>query len=136
MMKGPTIYLKTETHTLTRTQLRRVAKETINYCVSTMGIKPNLPVPAVSVQNRGGSRRYGQYDVKNNKIEICYNVCGDLKMMIRTIIHEYTHYLQDMDNYWIVYKEVGYNNHPDELEARSNEKLYSPCWKIIKNKVR
>ena len=134
-MKGPTTYLKTETNILTRTQLRRVAKETLNYCISTMGINPKLPVPAVSIQYRGRSRRYGQYDVTNNKIEIFHNTCGDVKMVIRTVIHEYTHYLQDMDKYWKLYKKVGYNNHPDELEARSNEKLYSPCWKVIKNKI-
>lgn len=135
-MKGPTTYLKTPTSTLTRTELRRVAKETINYCISTMGTKPNLPVPAVSIQYRGRSRNYGQYDSNRNKVQVFHNTCGDVKMVIRTIIHEYTHYLQDMEKYWIVYKKVGYDNHPLELEARSNEKLYSPCWREIKNKVR
>lgn len=134
-MKGPTTYLKTETSTLTRAQLRRVAKETINYCIRTMGTNPKLPVPAVSVLNRGRSRNYGQYDTNKNKIEIFHNVCGDVRMLIRTIIHEYTHYLQDMKQYWKLFKKVGYDNHPLELESRSNEKLYSPCWKEIKNLI-
>lgn len=134
-MKGPTTYLKTETNTLTRTALRRVAKETLNYCISTMGTNPSKPVPAVSVVYRGRSRNYGLFDVKKNKIEAHHNICGDVKMIIRTIIHEYTHYLQDMERYWIIYKTTGYDNHPDEKEAQRNEKLYTPCWKEIKKKI-
>jgi hypothetical protein len=30
---------------------------------------------------------------------------------------------------------VGYDKHPQELEARGMEKLYSVCWNEIKNKI-
>lgn len=133
MTKGPTTYLKTDTSTLTRTVINKIAKETIKYCIATMGVKSSLPVPTVSVVKRGRSRRYGQYDIARNKIEIHYNICGDVKMMIRTIIHEYTHYTQNMKKYDILYSLFGYDNHPQEIEARKNEKLYSPCWKQIKS---
>lgn len=136
MIKGPTTYLKTNTSTLTRTALRLIAKETINYCISTLGVKTTLPVPTVSVIKRGRSRRYGQYDVTNNMIQIHYNVCGDVKLLIQTIIHEYTHYLQNLKKYDVLYKQYGYDRHPQEVEARKNEVLYSPCWKQIKNKLK
>lgn len=135
MIKGPTTYLKTDTSTLTRTALRLIAKETINYCIATLGKKRCLPLPTVSIVKRGRSRRYGQYDPRKNKIEIHYNVCGTVQMIIQTIIHEYTHYTQNLTKYDILYSQYGYDNHPQEVEARKNEKLYSPCWKQIKNKI-
>ena len=56
-------------------------------------------------------------------------------MLIQTIIHEYTHYTQNLKNYKVLYSMFGYDNHPQEVEARKNEKLYSPCWKQIKKKI-
>lgn len=136
MIQGPTTYLKTDTSTLTRTALRLIAKETIDYCISTLGVKRSLPIPTVSVVKRGRSRRYGQFDRVNNRIEIFYNTCGNVKILIQTIIHEYTHYLQDLRMYDILCVEYGYDKHPQEIEARKNERLYSPCWKQIKHKLK
>jgi len=135
MIKGPTIYLKTDTSNLTRSALRLIAKETIDYCVATLGVRRSLAIPAVSVIKRGRSLRYGEYNVIGNKIVVHYNICGDVKLMIQTIIHEYTHYLQNMKKYPVLYMKYGYVKHPQEIEARRNEKLYSPCWKQIKNKI-
>ena len=135
MIKGPTTYLKTDTSTLTRTVINKITKETIMYCMQTLGVKSNLPVPTVSVIKRGRSRRYGQYNIVKNKIEIHYNICGTVQMMIQTIIHEYTHYTQNMKKYNVLYSKFGYDKHPQEIEARNNEKLYSPCWKQIKKNI-
>jgi hypothetical protein len=30
---------------------------------------------------------------------------------------------------------VGYRNHPQEIEARGNEKMFSNCWTDIKNNL-
>lgn len=61
----------------------------------------------------------------------CYNV----KKVIQTVIHEYTHFLQDLRSYSRVLNEVGYVEHPQEVEARMMEKLYSNCWKEIKHNL-
>lgn len=135
MIKGPTTYLKTNTTTLTSTALRLIAMETMKYLISEMGINKSKPIPTVSIVNRGRSRRYGQYNHVENKIEIHHNVCGDVKMVIKTIIHEYSHYLQNMKTYYKLYKSVGYDDHPYEIEANKNEILYSPCWKSIKKNL-
>ena len=135
MIKGPTTYLKTDTSTLTRTVINKITKETIMYCMQTLGVKSSLPLPTVSVIKRGRSRRYGQYNIVKNKIEIHYNICGTVQMMIQTIIHEYTHYTQNMKKYNVLYSKFGYDKHPQEIEARNNEKLYSPCWKQIKKNI-
>jgi hypothetical protein len=135
MTKRPTILLKTKTDTLTRAALRLIAKETIHFCIATLGVKRTLPVPTVSVIKRGRSLRYGQYDMVNNHIQIHYNVCGDVKMMIQTLIHEYTHYTQNMNKYHKLIAKYGYDAHPQEVEARNNEKLYTPCFKFIKKSL-
>jgi hypothetical protein len=135
MIKGPTTYLKTETSTLTRAVINKITKETIKYCIATLGVKSSLPVPSVSVVKRVGSRRYGQYSYVDNKIKIHYNICNDVRKMIETIIHEYTHYTQNLNHYRTLYKKYGYDKHPQEVEARKNEKLYSPCWKQIKSTI-
>ena len=135
MIKGPTTFLKTNTSTLTRTALRLIAKETINYCIATLGVNRTLPLPTVSVIKRGRSRRYGQYNVTDNHIQIHHNICGDVKTLLQTLIHEYTHYTQDLKKYEVLYKQFGYDKHPQEVEARKNEKHYSPCWKQIKKKI-
>lgn len=135
MIQGPTTYLKTETSALTRSALRLIAKETIQYCVATLGTKRSMPIPTVSVVKRGRSRKYGQYDYSCNHIEIHYNNCGNVRMMIQTLIHEYTHYLQNLKKYHVLYSQFGYDKHPQEIEARRNEPLYSPCWKQIKHKI-
>jgi hypothetical protein len=135
MIKGPTTYLKTDTSTLSRTVINKITKETIKYCMQTLGVKSSIPVPSVSVVKRVGSCRYGHYNINFNKIEIHYNICGSVQMMIQTIIHEYTHYIQNMKHYHILYKKYGYDKHPQEVEARKNEKLYSPCWKQIKSNI-
>ena len=135
MIKGPTTYLKTNTSTLTRTALHLIAKETINYCIATLGTNSSKSIPTVSIVKRGRSRRYGQYSITNNHIQIHYDICGTVQMMIQTLIHEYTHYTQDLKKYDVLYSQFGYDNHPLEVEARKNEKLYSPCWKQIKKKI-
>lgn len=133
-MKGP-IYLITDTSTLTRKQLRAIANNTLLYCIHTLGLKHNKSIPTISIIKRNGSRRYGQYDIRNNHIQVHYNICGTVKLMVQTIIHEYTHYTQNLKNYKVYYSMYGYNKHPQEIEARKNEKLYSECWKQIKNKI-
>ena len=129
------IFLKTKTVDLTSRQLRNIVGECIRFMEMSVGAKPsrqktlkyrvvNCKVPA-----------YGNYDYKNNTITIHRNHTTDVKMVIRTVLHEYTHFLQNLRNYHVVLKKVGYDKHPQEIEACKNEKLYSPCWKQIKKYI-
>jgi hypothetical protein len=129
----PLYYMRLNTTTLTRGQLRRVAINTLHYCVKTFGT--NGDVPTISIVKRVRSKRYGQYDMVNKKIHVHHNICGDVKMIIRTIIHEYTHHMQDMSKYHDLLKTYGYKNHPQEVEAVGNEMLYTKCWKQIKHNI-
>ena len=51
---------------------------------------------------------------------------------IKTIIHEYIHYLQDLSNYNLLSEFFGYWNNPREVEARTIADLYAPkCWQEL-----
>ena len=63
------------------------------------------------------------------------NYSPTVKCVVRAVLHEYTHYLQNLRWYNNVLSKVGYDKHPQELEARGMEKLYSVCWNDIKQKL-
>ena len=130
------MYLKTPTHTLTTPMIRKVVCETILWCESNMGKKRKRTKLSYKVlTQKNGEWCFGMYDPTTNAIIIHRNMCGDVRHVVRTVIHEYTHFLQDLRGYSKVLREVGYRNHPQEIEARGNEHLYSNCWKEIKNKL-
>lgn len=131
------MYLKTPTYELTTPKVRRVIMETINWAQDNMGTKrKRLPLTIkVTKQKIYHIPVCGMYDPSTNIIYINPIECGDVKEVIKTVIHEYTHYLQDIRSYGRLLREVGYDKHPMEKEARDNEKLYTHCWKNIKNKI-
>lgn len=70
--------------------------------------------------------RYGCYYDLDNYIEICPNVHDSLLNLCDTVIHEYTHYLQNMvmyDNYFLKHKR-NYDNHPYEIAADKKGKKF------------
>ena len=131
------MYLKTETHTLTIPAIRRVIRETISWASENVGTKrKRLPLTfKVKTNPLKGCSVYGIYDPTTNVIWIDPVQCHNVKLIIRTVLHEYCHFLQDIRSYKKLLREVGYNNHPQELEARVMETMYSVCWKDIKNNL-
>ncbi len=127
------MYLKTPTDILTTPMIRRVVYETIKWCETNMGKKRKRTRLKFKVlTQKGGEWSYGMYDPTINTIVVHRNMCRDIRDVVKVTIHEYTHFLQDLRGYSKVLREVGYRNHPQEVEARGNEKMYSNCWKSIK----
>ena len=127
------LYLKTRTEEMTTPAIRSVVCETIKWCEASMGKKRKRTRLKFRVLTQRSGDVYGMYDPTINTIVIHRNVCMTLRSVVRVVIHEYTHYLQDLRGYSKVLREVGYTRHPQEIEARGNERLYSNCWKEIKN---
>ena len=76
---------------------------------------------------------YGQYCDKNHWLTINIYNCPTVRDLIKTTIHEYTHVCQDLKEYALMNKQVGYDNNPLEVEARYNEDTYYiNCWRSIK----
>jgi hypothetical protein len=77
---------------------------------------------------------YGEYCVVDNIISINLERNVYIRCLIKTIIHEYTHYLQPIKTkYQKLAKKHGYYDNPLEVEARYNEiNLYRNCFTDIK----
>lgn len=121
---------------MTTPMIRKVVCETILWCESNMGKKRKRTKLNYKVLTQmKGEECYGMYDPSKNTIVVHRNMCQDVRTIVKVVIHEYTHFLQDLRGYSKVLREVGYNRHPQEIEARGNEKLFSNCWKEIKNKL-
>lgn len=130
------IYLKTPTFEMTTPYIRNVVCEVVKWCETNLGKKrKNIPLKFKVLTQKVGAKVYGLYDPTINTIVVHRNICDDVRSVVKVTIHEYTHYLQDLRGYSKVLSEVGYRRHPQEIEARGNERLYSSCWKHIKNKI-
>jgi hypothetical protein len=129
-------YLKTPTSDLTVHQIRRVVCETIRWCETNLGTKKSYSVN-YCVRTRGVKSvpAYGMYDYNSRTIKVFRDYSPTVKSVVRAVLHEYTHYLQNLRWYNHILSKVGYDKHPKEIEARMTEILYSKCWNDIKNKI-
>ena len=133
---GPTLYTKTDSVGVS--ELRQIVKLGTKWCVQNMGVNNRRKTEfTVSIRTqRSGSPCYGVFDYHNNTIVIFKNHCPNLRMIVRTLIHEYTHYLQPIrGSYHKLLEDHGYDNHPMEIEARNMEMFYNDCWKFIKKNI-
>jgi hypothetical protein len=129
------LYLKTPTSDLSVHQIRTIVKETIMWCQENLGTKSYDVDFSVRTLRNKTNPSYGCYDGARRTIMVYRNYTPTVKMIIRVVLHEYTHYLQNLRWYGNVLSKVGYNKHPQELEARLMEDLYSQCWGEIKVKL-
>jgi hypothetical protein len=128
-------YLKTPTSELTTHQIRTIVCETIRWCETNLGTKSNRVNYCVRTLAVKSVPAYGMYDYNKRTIMVFRNYSPTVKSVVRAVLHEYTHYLQNLRWYNNVLSKVGYNNHPQEKEARMVENRYSNCWNDIKNKI-
>tara|TARA_R110000796_G_C14224226_1_gene395015 strand:- start:47 stop:466 length:420 start_codon:yes stop_codon:yes gene_type:complete len=77
------------------------------------------------MEGEHSSSSKAQYDEDINIIYIYYPNMEDKEDVLRSLIHEYTHYLQNMTP---LKKKIdgadGYTNSPYEQEAHKNENIY------------
>lgn len=128
-------YLKTPTSELTVRQIRSIVCETIRWCETNLGTKRYAVNYCVRTLGDKREPTYGCYDYNKRTISIFRNHNPTVKYIVKTVLHEYNHYLQNLRWYNNVLQKVGYNKHPQEIEARVMEEMYSICWKHIKNKL-
>lgn len=133
------LYLKTKTEDLTTPQLRKIVGEVIKFMKENAGKRKRWRESTfkykVIKQSSGKQKVCGWYSYKSNTLVIFKNNCIDVKFVIRTVLHEYTHYLQNLRHYQSILKKVGYKDHPLEIHANAMEYFYPRVWKSIKNKL-
>ena len=131
------LYLKTKTEDMTSPQIRKVVGECVKWCEKKIGVKTKSRTLKFKVLTlpEGYTPAYGMYCARRNTIYVFRNYAVDVKMVIRGVLHEYTHFMQNLRYYDTVLKKVGYDKHPLEKQARAMEYFYGYCWKSIKNKL-
>ena len=119
-------------------QLHRLVNLTIKWC------EKFFPAPVIQrrkellvmIYDSPTHECYGQYCDRNNWLSINLGKCKTGKEIIQTTIHEHTHYRQDLKEYAVMTKKVGYDKNPFEIQAQYNEIMYyTNCWRSIKNKI-
>ena len=120
-------YLKTLTSDLTVYQIRSIVCETIKWCETNVGTKSRPVNYCVRTRGVKSIPACGLYDYNSRTIMVFRNYSPTVKCVVRVVLHEYTHYLQNLRWYNNVLKKVGYDRHPNEIEARMTEILYSKC---------
>lgn len=109
---------------------RKCALLTLKWCKKNIGInnrrKTKLKVVVRVNFPKDEHERFirGAYYSEDNKIHVYHVNCKTINDIIKTIIHEYTHYLQSMKKYWEMYKTHYYSTHPYERQADRNEEKY------------
>ncbi len=114
-------------------KVKEIALLILMYNVYVFGVHKYKKVPKISIINDADLAYYGWFETKTNKIVVNRFYACTMKLFVKTILHEYTHYLQNLSLYKIILKKVGYDNHPYEIEARDNEKYYTEVYKQIKH---
>lgn len=105
------------------TELREFCEILNQYCSKTLGYRKSKGLPTYTVR-KINSGYYGQYCPDSHKIFVYYNQVGNLRMFVKTFIHEYTHSIQNLRYYANRLKNTGYSMHPDEVQARDMEKVH------------
>ena len=129
------LYLKTPTSDLSVRQIRSIVCETIRWCETNLGTKSYKVGYSVRTRGVKSIPACGVYDYNTRTIMVFRNYSPTVKCVVRAVLHEYTHYLQNLRWYNNVLSKVGYDKHPQEKEARVTEDLYSQCWGEIKVKL-
>lgn len=118
-----------------RRDVLRIGKQIEKWCRSNMGINGRKKYDPIITYYKSldEDEDMGEYRYWDNEIIIYYNNCRTVENLIRTIIHEWQHQLQPMGKYERMLDDVGYEEHPFELEAEEAEdKYYKQVWIDIK----
>lgn len=119
---------------------RKIGKLVIMWCKKEIAYKKHKGLPKIMFwYNDKNSDTYASYNDVDNIIEIYTKSIEREKhtvsFIIRTIIHEYAHYTQNLNKYKKLYLQHGYLKHPQEIEARKFECMWNECYKKIKNNL-
>lgn len=126
------IYLNTKVQGLGRAPAVSIAHMAMRWCKRHLGVNKRKKFEPIWSIVKGDDTDCGAYDADDNEVYIYWDQCEDVRELIATCIHEWTHQLQPIRTKY--YKYPGsYSRNPYEREARRNEEKYTKqCWTHIK----
>ena len=109
-----------------------IVDETLMWCIETFGNNDKKEIPnIVWYWNTTGEKEMDKefiatYNLESNEISVKIRGHRTAKKLIRTIIHEYIHYLQPTKGGWYERwnNTIGYSKNPYEIEAYYLSDLY------------
>lgn len=115
--------------------IENIARLAVDWCVEKWGVNGRRTEMLIVDLNWFDRHSMGDYDYKENLITIYPRANSNVRDLIDTIIHEFTHQRQNMSSYHKVLKKKGYSDHPMEIEAfQTAKENRKSCWHSIKNK--
>ena len=111
----------TDIKTYTTPKQRKIVLEIMNWCVDELGMSPRLKrFPDLKLINKANSELYGEYFSGAHKILIYPDEQQNLRRLVDTVIHEFTHSCQRFISvrYDAASAKHGYDKNPFEVEAR------------------
>jgi hypothetical protein len=111
----------TDIKTFTTPKQRKIVLEIMYWCVEELGMSPRLKrLPDLKLINKADSEMYGEYLSGAHKIIIYPDEQQNLRRLVDTVIHEFTHSCQRFISvrYNAASEKYGYKKNPFEVEAR------------------
>jgi hypothetical protein len=118
---------------MTRKEIQKVTEEVYDKVIEKYGqSKYHKFLPYVSIEDTPYSDEevpkdlYGEYCSMMNEITLYWKNIPSLEILVRTLLHEYQHYLQSprwMKRYYTM--GYHYNDHPYEVHAFNEEEKWT-----------
>lgn len=129
------VTLLTPVQPLGRAEILRISRLAFKWCKKHLGVNNRKQYELICNVAIGAEDECGEYDPEDNRITIYWNSMMNTEEIIRTCIHEWTHYKQPMLAHYHKIK-LPYSKHPMEQKAiRAENKLFRSCWAEIRNDV-
>ena len=130
------IYLKTTITELGRAPTVRIANMVFRWCRRNLGVNGRKKYQPVWYIRKGWTDiEMGEYDAQDNELYIYWDNIPDVRELIRTIVHEWTHQNQPILTKYHKYPGT-YSRNPYERAARYAEIKWTPViWQELKNKI-
>jgi hypothetical protein len=129
------IYLSTPIKKVGRVEAVRIANFVLRWCRRELGVNKRKKYYPLWYIVKGEEGLCGEYDHDENEVYVYWDQCDDVRELISTCIHEWTHQLQPIRTKYFKYPGT-YSRNPYERAARRNEEKYTPIvWRLIKPKI-
>ena len=135
-MRSNKIYLKTKIEDLGREPTVRIANMVFRWCRRNLGVNGRKKYAPVWYIRKGWSAgEMGEYDAYDNELFIYWDNIPNVRELIQTIVHEWTHQNQPILSKYYKYPGT-YSRNPYERAARYAEMKWTPViWNELKHKI-
>ena len=119
---------------LNKKKIKKIVNLTIMWSIKEWGLNKRRKNILTVDFSWDENEDMGRYFSSENKIVIYPKMIRNIRDLIDTVIHEFTHQMQSLSNYNLILSKTGYKDHPMEIEANEIAlENRAKCWKEIKS---